>query len=94
MNKQQLTTDTTQTITLDGKTYPCYMTMGALMLYKRLRDKEMSDIVNPTPTEAVDIIFCITMASCMAHKIEFPYADPLELACHLTPDQLNAVKIQ
>lgn len=92
MSKQQ-TTDTTKTIEINGKTYPCYMTMGALMLYKRLYNKDMSQIKNPTPEDAIDIIFCVVKAACMAQKVTFDYTDALELACHLTPDQLNAIKI-
>lgn len=81
------------TITIKGKTYPCYVTMGALLLYKRTTGREMNEVSSPTLEETMEIIYCVVKAASMAEGIELPYADVVEFACCLTPDQVASIRI-
>lgn len=84
---------TTNSIEIDGKSYPCYMTMGALLIYKRMTGKEMSKVENPNVEDTMEIIYSIVKAASQANDIEFPYSDVVDFACHLTPEQVSSISI-
>lgn len=92
MDKKQSTTTQT-TITIKGVSYPCYVTMGALLLYKRITGREMNEVTTPSLEDTMQIIYCVAKAASMAEGIEFPFADVVDFASHLTPDQVSAIRI-
>lgn len=92
MSKQE-TTRKMENITIKGKSYPFYMTMGALLIYKRMTGKEMSKVENPNIEDTMEIIYSIVKAASQANDIEFPYNDVVDFSCQLTPEQLSSISI-
>lgn len=92
MNKAQAN-GAIKKVEIEGKSYPCYMTMGALILYKRMTGCEMSEVKTPTIEETMDIVFCVLKSACKANSVEFPFEDSIDLACHLTPEQMNNINL-
>lgn len=80
-------------ITIDGTSYPCYMTMGALLLFKQTTGREMSEMTEPSIEDTVNIIYCIAKACATREGIAFPFSDAVEFACHLTPEQISSISI-
>ena len=69
-------------IQINGVEYPCEMTMGAPLRFKRETGKDWS-LVSDT-SDVVTLLWCCVVSACNAHKIEFSmslldFADQLPL---------------
>lgn len=57
-------------LTIGGKSYPCRMTMGALLRFKRTTGKEISEMGGDSEL-VVNLLFCCVVAACNADGVEF-----------------------
>ena len=75
-------------ITVNGEAYPCYQTAGAMLRFKDLTGKEISEI---RPTDISDLIrfmWCCVVSACAREKKTFPLS-VMEFADALTPAQMQ-----
>jgi hypothetical protein len=73
--------------TSDGKEYPCRVTMGALLRFKHVTGKDVSELDGDT-SDMIALLWCCTASACNADKMEFGY-DLTSFADMLEPDALN-----
>ena len=76
------------TITIQGKTYPCYSTMGAMLKYKHLSGNEASSIGTDV-AEMVTYLYCMTTCACDAEGVDAPPFDCQGFANRLSPEEFN-----
>lgn len=76
-------------IIIKGKEYPCRITMGAMLRFKRETGHDISSLNSGDMVELITFLHCCVTSACRADKIEFTM-DVEEMADHLTPDDLNA----
>ena len=57
-------------LTIGGKSYPCRMTMGALLRFKRTTGKEINEMGGDSEL-VVNLLFCCVVAACNADGVEF-----------------------
>lgn len=75
-------------IEIDGKKYPCYQTMGALLLFEREAGKEVSKITTSITDQCLLLWACCKSAS-RREGIDFPYSAE-DFADNLFPDDVLA----
>lgn len=72
-------------VQVKGKSYPCRLTMGAMLRFKELTGREVSDIASDGLTDMVKFIFCCTVSACKADGVELgmsleDFADSIDSA--------------
>lgn len=72
-------------IEINGKSFPCYQTMGALMILERETGKNAQDC--NTISDQVVFIWACCKSACRRENMEFPYTIE-DFADNLTPDEL------
>ena len=60
-------------IVVNGKTYPCRQTMGAMLRFKRETGKEASAISDDSVTDLVTYLWCCVLSACKHDGVEFTY---------------------
>lgn len=60
----------TSVINVGGKAYPCYMTMGAMVRYRDMRKKEVSEI-GDSVTEMCALLYCCVASGCNRERRSF-----------------------
>lgn len=75
-------------ITIGGKEYPCRMTMGAMLEFKRRTGKEATEIQGTDISLMVVLLYCCLLSSCRADGMECPVSDEMEMADRLSPADL------
>ena len=58
-------------VRINGKVYPCRMTMGAMLRYRRLTGKEVSEMEGGSVSELATLLYCCTASACSADGVEF-----------------------
>ena len=58
-------------VKIGGKVYPCRMTMGAMLRYRRLTGKEVSEMQGGSVSELATLLYCGTASACSADGVEF-----------------------
>lgn len=85
----------TTEITIDGKAYPCGVTMGAMLRFKRETGKELTDMDASSLSELCTFLWCCVGSACRREKVDFTLSLD-EFADALDPDALvewsNAVR--
>lgn len=76
-------------IEIDGKLYPCYMTIGAMMAFKKITGREVDDMAGSGIEGVATLFFCCVRGACRREKIEFPFKDPEEMADFIRPEDLS-----
>ena len=71
------------TIKINGKEYPCRVTMGAMLRFKRETGKDVSQIGKGNVADLVTFLWCCTASASKADGVEFgmglvDFADLLE----------------
>lgn len=69
------------------------MTMGAILQFKRKTGIDIANLQDDHPLgyeEVILLLFCCLRSSCSADKVEIPFADEMELADNITPEELVA----
>ncbi len=75
-------------ITVNGKAFPCYQTAGAMLRFKDLTGKEVSEIKARDISDLVKFIWCCVVSACAREKVDFPLS-LMEFADAVTPDQMR-----
>lgn len=75
------------TVEIDGKSYPCYQTMGALMILEQETGKNASECVSLS--DQIVFLWACCKSACRRENVEFPYTIE-DFADNLTPDDLVA----
>lgn len=60
-------------ITLKGKNYPCRLTMGAMMRFKKLTGKEVSQIEGDDVSSMTTFFYSCVASASKADEVDFPY---------------------
>ena len=74
-------------ITVKGETYPCRVTMGAMVRFKRASGRDVSEISKNDVSDMVLFMWCCVASACKADDVAFDlsfddFADALSLrAC-------------
>lgn len=74
------------TIRIGGKEYPCYVTMGAMLRYKRLTGREVNEAGGLSTS--LEYCYCAVASACAAEGVEFG------LDCQDFCDRLSPAEFQ
>lgn len=77
-------------ITIAGVDYPSRMTMGAMMEFKELTGKELTELQGGDLSLAVTLLFCCVVSACRADRRELPFSTPKEMADLMDADDFAA----
>lgn len=66
MNKRRIE------ITINGEAYPCYETGGAMLRFKDLTGKEVTEIEANSVSDLIKFLWCCTVSACAREKKQFP----------------------
>ena len=61
------------TCIINGVTYPVIFTMGAMLRYKRLTGKEITEMDQNSLEDAATLIYCAAASGAKSKGIDFPY---------------------
>jgi hypothetical protein len=78
-------------IEIGGKRYPCYMTMGAIVYFKRLAGKDISRMDPTDVEESLMVLYCVVKAASKAEGVPFDTDFPTfeDFAVAVTPQQME-----
>lgn len=73
-----------QKININGKEYPCQMTMGAVRRFKSETGREVSELGSKDLSDLVVLIWCCVVSACNAKDVQFDmdlekFADSMDL---------------
>ena len=75
-------------ITINGKSYPCRQTMGAMLRFKRETGKEVTDMDGGSLTDICTFLWCCIVSACKADGIPFDMS-LMEFADAVSPDDIS-----
>lgn len=78
-----------QVIEINGESYPCYMTIGAMMAFKRMTGKEVDEMGGLGTEGIATLFFCCARSACTREKQDFPFKTVEELADFIRPEDLT-----
>lgn len=58
-------------IIINGKSYPCKQTMGAMLRFKQETGKEVTEIGQGDLTDLCTYLWCCVVSACKAEGVEF-----------------------
>lgn len=81
-----------QNLTVDGKSYPCRVTMGSMVRFKRASGYDVSAMSETDVSDLVLFLWCCVVSACKADGIPFDMEFD-DFADKLDPDTLiGAIK--
>jgi hypothetical protein len=82
------------TISINGKDYPCYMTMGAIVYFKRLSGKDISKLIEGDLEDNLMMIYCVLKAASKAEGVPFDTDFPTyeDFIVAITPDEMAGMR--
>jgi hypothetical protein len=78
-----------RSITIQGKKYPCYITNGAMLRYKRSTGEDVSKMANDDTAKMVEFMYHCTASASRAEDVDFDM-DLDTFADYTTPADLQA----
>lgn len=79
-------------ITIQGTTYPCHLTMGAMLRFKRESGKDVSQLESEDVADLLLFVYCCTRSACNAMGKAFSF--DFETFCDLlTPEDFTAFNL-
>lgn len=75
-------------IQVNGKSYPCRPTMGAMLRFHQLTDREVSDIRPESISDLLTYLYCCVASASKADQIPFEM-ELMDFADAIMPDDLN-----
>ncbi len=69
-------------ITINGKTYPMRLVMGAMLLFKRETGKDVREMDQGNMEEMLRLMWCCIKCASQAEGVDFPY--DFETFCNST----------
>lgn len=76
------------TVTINGTSYPCRPTMGAMLRFKKETGKEVTELESNSFSELCTYLYCCVASACSADKIPFGMS-LIDFADALTPDDMS-----
>ena len=80
-------------VSFNGVSYPMVLTMGAILDFKRLTGKDVSEVKGNDIEGLVTLCYCCLASACRAKKQEFPYSLQ-DFFDNCTIDDINAMNEQ
>lgn len=80
-----------KTITINGKEYPCRVTMGALLRFQRETGKDASQIGQNDVSDLITLLWCCVVSASKADGVEFSMS-VLDFADRLDPEATCSAK--
>lgn len=75
-----------QMIRINGIEYPSRMTMGAMMEFRRLTGKEVTEMQGSDLSLALTLLYCCVLSASRADGITLPFASAIEMADFMEAD--------
>lgn len=75
-----------RSIEIDGKSYPCRVTMGALLRYRQQTGEDVSDLRADDMTGVFTFLWCCIKSASDADGVEMPFG-VMEMADKVSPQQ-------
>lgn len=75
-------------IMINGKEYPCRITMGAMLRFRNETGKDVNSMKDNDITELVIFLWCCIASACAADKVEFGMT-LMEFADSIDPDSVT-----
>lgn len=75
-------------IKINGKEYPCRITMGAMLRFRNETGKDVNSMKDSDITELVIFLWCCIASACAADKVEFGMS-LMEFADSIDPDSVT-----
>lgn len=75
-------------VIINGKEYPCRITMGAMLRYKRMTGKDISELGNNDIEATISLVYCCTVSACNTDKVAFDMSLE-DFADSLSPDEFT-----
>lgn len=61
-------------ITINGKDYPCYRTMGAFLDYRKETGRDAATMTETTGMcDMIALVYSIVKSACRREKVDFPF---------------------
>lgn len=80
-------------VKIEGKEYPCRITMGAMLRFRRETGHDVNRIESDNVAELIIFIWCCTASACNADGVEFGYSLD-DFADRLDPTALNSFYLE
>lgn len=77
-----------KTITINGKQYPCRVTMGAMLRFKRETGHDASQLDERDVSDLITFLWCCMASASKADGVEFSLS-LMDFADQLEPDTLT-----
>lgn len=75
-------------IEINGKQYPCRITMGAMLRFKRETGHDVSQVQNDDVSDLITFLWCCIASACAGDGVTFGLS-LMDFADGLDPDTLN-----
>ena len=76
-------------ISIHSREYPCRLTMGAMLEFKRRTGREVTEMQGTDIALVITLIFCCLLSSCRADGVEQPFKDEMDMADHMSPEDIS-----
>jgi hypothetical protein len=76
-------------IKIQGKEYPCRLTVGVLKQYKEYSGKDLQDVTDMF--SVCELLFMALSATCKRQNVDFPYPSAEDLMDDMDVGELNPV---
>lgn len=76
-----------QRISVKDKEYPCYVTMGALLRFKDVTGKELSEVSQTGLSDMLTLLWCCCQSACRREGMDFDLS-LADFADNILPDEL------
>lgn len=76
-------------ITINGEAFPCQQTAGAMLRFKELTDREVSEIDPRSISDLIKFLWCCIAGACKREGKEFSYS-LMDFADAIGTDELNS----
>ena len=76
-------------VTINGVTYPCRPTMGAMLRFKKETGKEITEITDKSFTDLCTYLYCCVASASAADDVNFSMS-LMEFADALNPEDMQA----
>lgn len=77
-----------KTITINGKEYPCRVTMGAMLRFKRETGKDVSEICQSDVSDLLTLLWCCVASACAGDGVSFKMG-LMDFADRIEPETLT-----
>lgn len=77
-----------KTITINGKEYPCRVTMGAMLRFKRETGKDVSEIGQSDVSDLLTLLWCCVASACAGDGVNFKM-NLMDFADRIEPETLT-----